>query len=111
MAFFYLIGDPGTSDHPFPIGVLTGLNLFLHARSTETKKQLIVDFQGKDWHILMPRRKDAAFNETFVILKKVKIFGNDLGASQRNLTRFIDEWIERGHIEIFDFGVFICLDM
>lgn len=86
--FFYLIGDPGTSDHTFPIGVLTGLNLFLHARSTETKKQLIVDFQGKDWHVLMPRRKDEAFNETFVILKKVKIFGNDLGASQRNLTRF-----------------------
>lgn len=51
MAFFYLIGDPGTSDHPFPIGVLTGLNLFLHARSTETKKQFIVDFQGKVWHV------------------------------------------------------------
>lgn len=91
--------------------MLTGLNLFLDACSTETKKQLIVHFQGKDWHVLMPRRKDAAFNETFVILKKVKIFGNDLGESQRKLTRFIDEWIERGHIDTFDFGVFMCLGM
>lgn len=84
MAFFYFIGDQGTSDHPLLIGVLTGLNLFLHARSTETKKQLIVDLQGKDWHVLVPRRKDAAFNETFVILKKVKIFGTIFGVTKES---------------------------
>lgn len=52
-----------------------------------------------------------AFNETFVVLEQVKIFGNNFGSSKRNLARLIDEWIERCHIKIFDIGVFICLGM
>lgn len=85
--FFHLIGDPGSSDGPFPIGVFACLNLFLHASSTETKKQLNIDFQGKDRHILMLRGRDAALNEIIIILKKIKIFGNNFRASKRNLAR------------------------
>lgn len=78
---FGLIGDLSSSDHPFPIGVLTCLYLLPYARSTETKQELIVDFHRKDWHVEMLWGKDAAFNETFVVFKMVKIFGHDLGAS------------------------------
>lgn len=56
-------------------------------------------------------RKDETFNETFVVLEQVKIFGHDLGPTQRHLARFIDERVERRHIKIFDIGVFICLGM
>lgn len=78
---FYLIGHPGSSDHSFPIGVLTSLYLFLHAHSAETKQELVVDFRGKEWHVQMLWGKDAAFNESFVVLKQIEIFGHDLGLS------------------------------
>lgn len=55
--------------------------------------------------------KDATFNDTFVVLKQVKMFGHDLGPPQRNFARLIDEGVERRHIKIFDIGVFICLGM
>lgn len=109
--FFYLIGNPGSSDHSVSVSVFTCLYLILHASSTETKQELVVDFHGKDWHVEMLWRKDATYNETFVVLKQVKLFGHDLGPSQRNLARFIDERVERRHINIFDIGVFICLGM
>lgn len=109
--FFHLIGNPGSSDHSVSVSVFTCLYLILYASSTETKQELVVDFHGKDWHVEMLWRKDATFNETFVVLEQVKIFGHDLRPSQWNLARFIDEGIERRHIKIFDIGVFICLGM
>lgn len=81
--FFRLIGNPGSSDYSVSVSVLTCLYL----------------------------RKDATFNETFVVLELVIIFGHDLGPSQRKLARFIDEGVERRHINIFDNGVFISLGM
>ena len=47
LRYFYLVSYPGSSDHSFPVGVLTRLYLFLHARSTETKQELIVIFEGR----------------------------------------------------------------
>lgn len=49
--FFHIIGNPDSSDHSVSVSVFTFLYLILHASSTETKQDLVVDFQGKDWHV------------------------------------------------------------
>lgn len=49
--FIHLIGNLGSSDHSVSVSVFTCLYLVLHASSTETKQDLVVDIQGKDWHV------------------------------------------------------------
>lgn len=69
---FNPIGNLGSSDHSVSVSLFTCLYLVLHASSTETKQELVVDFQGMDWHVYMLWGKEATFNETFVVSKQSK---------------------------------------